>query len=146
MYPATGLTVNEDVKADAVPILDETDLILVRRMLREYSRAAGLGLVDETKFITAGSELARNIVVHTTAKRGEIRVGRVNATGRRGVKASFIDGGPGILDMNSALTDGFSTAGSLGLGLPGSRRLVDEMTIDSSPESGTVVVITKWRH
>ena len=146
MYPATGLTVNEDVKADAVPILDETDLILVRRMLREYSRAAGLGLVDEPKFITAGRELARNILVHTTAKRGEIRVEQVNATGRRGVKASFIDGGPGILDMNSALTDGFSTAGSLGLGLPGSRRLVDEMTIDSSPESGTVVVITKWRH
>lgn len=145
MYPSTGLAVSEDLKVETVPILDETDLIVIRRMLRNYSRAAGLSLVEETKFITAGSELARNILVHTTARRGEVRIEQTAANGRRGVKASFIDDGPGISDVNAAFTDGFSTAGSLGLGLPGSRRLVDEMTIDSTA-SGTVVVIAKWRH
>lgn len=126
-------------------ILDETDLIVIRRILREHSREVGLGLVDETKFITAGSELARNILTHTTARRGQVHVEQMGVNERRGVKASFIDDGPGIPDMNAALTDGFSTAGSMGLGLPGSRRLVDEMTVDSTP-AGTVVVIVKWRH
>lgn len=146
MYPARGLTVSDDVREETVTILDETDLIVIRRVLRNYSRAVGLSLVDETKFITAGSELARNILVHTTARRGEVRIEQTAANGRRGVKAAFIDDGPGISDVNAAFTDGFSTAGSLGLGLPGSRRLVDEMTIDSTPGSGTVVVIAKWRH
>jgi len=146
MYPATGLAVSEDAKTEVIAILDETDLIVIRRVLRTFSRDAGLGLVDETKFITAGSELARNILTHTTAKRGEVRVEHLEVNGRRGVKASFIDDGPGIPDIGVALTDGFSTAGSLGLGLPGSRRLVDEMTVDSAPGSGTVVVIAKWRH
>ena len=130
---------------DVVAIGDEADLIAVRRVLRANARAAGLSLVEETKFITAGSELARNIVVHATGGCGEVRVEKLDTGQRRGVSAVFVDEGPGIDDLDAALTDGFSTAGSMGLGLPGARRLVDEMNITSSGGSGTTVVITKWR-
>lgn len=130
---------------DVVVISDETDLILVRQVLRAHARAAELSLVEQTKFITAGSELARNIVTHATAGRGQLRVEQCAGDRRRGVRATFTDEGPGIADLDAALTDGFSTVGSMGLGLPGARRLVDEMTITSSSESGTKVVICKWR-
>lgn len=130
---------------DVVPIIDEGDLILVRQVMRAHARAAGLSLVEETKFITAGSELARNIVTHAIAGRGELRVEQLDSNRRCGVRATFTDEGPGIADLDAALTDGFSTVGSMGLGLPGTRRLVDEMAITSSRESGTTVVITKWR-
>lgn len=141
MNPVTDQVIREDV----VSIVDETDLILVRQVLRAHARAAQLSLVEETKFITAGSELARNIVTHATAGRGEVRVEQLDTKHRGGVRATFADEGPGIDDLDAALTDGFSTAGSMGLGLPGARRLVDEMTISSSRGSRTTVVITKWR-
>ena len=134
------------VDRDVVSILDETDLILVRQVLRAHARAAGLSLVEETKFITAGSELARNVVTHTTEGQGEVQVEQLDDGRRVGVRASFADRGPGIADLDAALTDGFSTVGSMGLGLPGARRLVDEMSIDTSSGSGTTVVIVKWRH
>lgn len=141
MNPVTDQGNSDDV----VVISDETDLILVRQVLRAHSRAAELSLVEQTKFITAGSELARNIVTHATAGRGQLRVEQSASDRRRGVRATFTDEGPGIADLDAALTDGFSTVGSMGLGLPGARRLVDEMTITSSGESGTKVVICKWR-
>ncbi|MGD9621405.1 MAG: anti-sigma regulatory factor [Mycolicibacterium sp.] len=128
-----------------VHIIDEADLVRVRHALRGHARAAGLSLVEETKFITAGSELARNIVSHATGGRGEVSIERLITNSRCGVRATFVDNGPGIGDLDSALTDGFSTVGSMGLGLPGARRLIDEMTITSSAGSGTTVVITKWR-
>jgi serine/threonine-protein kinase RsbT len=124
------------IKADA-------DLIRVRQVLRGEADDAGLGLVDLTKLVTAGSELARNILTYATGGEGEFHVERIARDRRRGVRATFSDGGPGIADLDAALTDGFSTGGSLGLGLPGSRRLVDEMTIDTSA-AGTTVVIVKW--
>jgi serine/threonine-protein kinase RsbT len=133
------------IDQEIVAIGDEADLIAVRQVLRARARAAGLSLVEETKFITAGSELARNILTHTTARRGELRVEMLNANNRSGVKATFADEGPGIADLDAALTDGFSTVGSMGLGLPGAGRLVDEMTIDTNGDSGTTVVISKWR-
>lgn len=141
MVPGTDQLNSQQV----VSITDETDLILVRQVLRAHARTAGLSLVEETKFITAGSELARNIVTHATAGRGEVRIEQLDTNHRRGVRATFADEGPGIVDLDQALTDGFSTAGSMGLGLPGARRLVDEMTIDAPSGSGTVVVISKWR-
>ncbi|MCB0926260.1 MAG: anti-sigma regulatory factor [Mycobacterium sp.] len=134
------------IKRDAFTIIDETDMMQVRQVLRSFCRSAGLSLVEETKFITAGSELARNILTHTTAHRGEVIVEQLEAPGHNGVRAAFIDDGPGIPDMTAALTDGFSTVGSMGLGLPGAKRLVDDMTIDSSDVSGTRVVITKWAY
>ncbi|MHA4812967.1 ATP-binding protein [Streptomyces aculeolatus] len=130
---------------DDIVISDQTDLIRVRQALRAQARSAGLGLVDETKLITAGSELARNILKYATGARGRLRAEQVAAGGRRGVRATFTDEGPGIEDVGAALTDGFSTGGSLGLGLPGARRLVDELTLTSAPGSGTTVVIEKWQ-
>jgi serine/threonine-protein kinase RsbT len=132
-----------DTDAVVLAVAHEADMILVRQVLRAQAQEAGLGLVDQTKVITAGSELARNILTYATGSRGSVRIEQVRDRGRRGVRATFSDDGPGIEDLEAALTDGFSTTRSLGLGLPGSRRLTDEMTITSS-ESGTTVVIVKW--
>ncbi|WP_406164741.1 ATP-binding protein [Streptomyces sp. NBC_00996] len=126
-------------------IAHEADLIRVRKVLRAEAEEAGLNLVDATKLITAGSELARNILNYATGGRGRISVERVYQQRRRGVRATFADDGPGIADIEAALTDGFSTRGSMGLGLPGSRRLVDDMTLTSAAGSGTTVVIVKWQ-
>jgi serine/threonine-protein kinase RsbT len=127
----------------SVAIATEADLIRVRQALRAAAQEAGLGLVDSTKLITAGSELTRNILTYATGARGTLRVEQVQAKGRAGVRAVFTDQGPGIADVDAALTDGYSTGGSMGLGLPGSRRLVDELTIETSP-SGTSVTVVKW--
>lgn len=128
----------------AVDIMSEADLVSVRQVLRREADRAGLGLVDATKLITAGSELARNILTHAGGSGGRLRIEQIGARGRKGVRATFSDEGPGIRDLDAALADGFSTNGSLGLGLPGSRRLVDELQISSTPGSGTTVVIAKW--
>lgn len=132
-----------EAPAAVVAIAVEADLIPVRQTLRAAAQQAGLGLVDQTKLITAGSELARNILVYATGSRGRLEVEQVAARGRRGVRAAFSDDGPGIEDVDKALTDGYSSGGSLGLGLPGAGRLTDEMTIDTSPQ-GTTVTVTKW--
>ena len=129
----------------AVEIVDETDLILVRQSLRTVGQAAGLGLVAQTKFITAGSEVARNILKYATSGRGHLSTEQVLLGGRHGPRATFSDEGPGISDITMAMTDGFSTSGSLGLGLPGAKRLVDEMEI-ASDEHGTTIVLTMWWH
>ncbi len=137
-------SVATETPAAVLSIAAEADLIRVRQMLRGAAQQAGLGLVDTTKLITAGSELARNILTYATGSRGTLRVEQVAARGRRGVRATFSDGGPGIEDVEKALADGYSTSGSLGLGLPGAGRLTDEMTITTGPGQGTTVVITKW--
>ncbi|WP_089107349.1 anti-sigma regulatory factor [Streptomyces hyaluromycini] len=126
-------------------MVDESDLIRVRKVLRTEAEATGLNLVDTTKLITAGSELARNILNYATGGRGRIRIEQVYHQGRRGVRATFADDGPGIEDIDQAMTDGFSTRGSMGLGLPGARRLVDDLTLTSAAGSGTTVVIVKWQ-
>jgi serine/threonine-protein kinase RsbT len=130
---------------DVFAIAHEADLIRVRKALRAEAESVGLNLVDATKLITAGSELARNILNYATGRRGRISVEQVYRSGRRGVRATFSDDGPGIEDIDAALTDGFSTRGSMGLGLPGARRLVDEMTLTSDATTGTTVVIVKWQ-
>ncbi len=137
------MAIEPDTREIVLTIADETDLIRVRQILRAEAEDVGLGLVDLTKLVTAGSELARNIITYATGARGTLRVERLLPSARRGIQATFSDEGPGIADLDAALTDGFSTSGSLGLGLPGSRRLVDEMTIESDAE-GTTVVIVKW--
>lgn len=138
------MTVAWPESARVLAITAEADLIAVRQALRAEAQSAGLGLVDETKLVTAGSELARNILTYATDSRGVLRAEQIADGPRRGVQATFSDSGPGIVDIDAAMTDGYSTAGSLGLGLPGSRRLVDELTITSEAGRGTTVMIVKW--
>ncbi|GAA0896807.1 ATP-binding protein [Virgisporangium ochraceum] len=127
-----------------VQIAAEADLLKVRAVLRSEAKEAGLNLTAATKFVTAGSELARNIFKYATHGQGVATIESTEVNGRRGVRATFRDEGPGIEDMEAAMRDGFSTADSLGLGLPGSRRLVDEFSIESDVGKGTTVTITQW--
>ena len=127
----------------ATPINGESDLLTVRSALRGEGERAGLSLTAVTKLVTAGSELARNIVRYATHGQGTVLIESAEQDGRRGVRARFADSGPGIANLDEAMSDGFSSGGSLGLGLPGSRRLVDEFSIDTSP-GGTTVVIAQW--
>jgi serine/threonine-protein kinase RsbT len=134
----------DSLRSLRTPIADEADLLKVRSMLRNEALNVGMGLTAATKLITAGSELARNIVRYALHGRGEVTIERVLDGDRQGVRAVFSDNGPGIADIEEAMRDGFSTADSLGLGLPGTRRLVDEFAIESEPGRGTTVVIAQW--
>ena len=127
---------------DELPITTGDDVVRVRQAVRARAGAAQLSLVDQTKLITAASELARNTLVHGGS--GVARVETVERQGRRGVKAVFTDHGPGIVDVEKALTDGFTTGSGLGLGLGGSRRLVDEFVLETAVGKGTTVTVIKW--
>jgi serine/threonine-protein kinase RsbT len=126
----------------AVDITTEASLLAVRSSVREASVEAKLGIVAQTKMVTAASELARNVIRY--AGRGRMTVDIVENSGRPGVRVVFIDEGPGIADIDSALRDGFSTSGGLGMGLPGAKRLADEFVLKSAPGQGTVVEIVGW--
>jgi serine/threonine-protein kinase RsbT len=119
----------------------ETDLLDLRSVLRTEAQLAGLRTVAETKLLTAASELARNMIRH--AGGGRVLVRRRIEQGHGGVTAVFEDTGPGIPSLDLALTDGWSSVGSLGLGLPGAQRLVDEFDVTSGPD-GTLVSVTVW--
>ena len=119
------------------------DVILARRLVRDVAIAQGLTLVEQTKLITAASELARNTLLHGGG--GDMQVEVLHQANRRGVKVTFVDEGPGISDIELAMKDGFSTMGGLGLGLSGSKRLVDEFAIESTPGKGTKVTIIRWK-
>lgn len=123
-------------------IAQNDDVVRARQQVRAYAQQCKLSLVDQTKFITAASELARNTLVYGGG--GEMRAGLVERNGRRGVAAVFADTGPGIPDIELALTDGWTSGGGLGLGLSGARRLVDEFVLDTEAGRGTTVSITKW--
>lgn len=126
-----------------VAINSDQDIVLARQKGRSLAAEAGFSAVDSTLIATAISELARNIVSY--AKTGEILLTTLQESRRKGILIVASDNGPGIPDIRLALRDGFSTSGSLGLGLPGVRRLVDEFQIISSIGQGTVVKVTKWR-
>ena len=125
-----------------LPIATESDVVNVRRRVRELAQRNGLESFATVAITTAVSELARNVLVH--AKQGSSMIEEVESNARRGLRVAFRDQGPGIPDIERVLVGGFSTAKSLGLGLSGSRRLVDEFHIDSSVGCGTVVTVTKW--
>ncbi|HEX9579716.1 MAG TPA: anti-sigma regulatory factor [Gemmatimonadales bacterium] len=125
-----------------IPIAADTDIIKARQEGRRLASGLSFSPSDLTVIAAAISEVARNIVAY--AGRGEIALTLVEKNGRRGVVVIARDEGPGIMDVTLALQDGFSTSGSLGLGLPGARRLVDEFEIDSRVGRGTVVTMRKW--
>jgi serine/threonine-protein kinase RsbT len=127
---------------DVLPIAADADVVQVRQRARLLAVNAGLSLVDQTKLITAASELARNTLVHGGGGYAVVRT--IEQGGRRGVCAEFVDEGPGIADLERAMQDGWTSGSGLGLGLPGSRRLVDLFELESDAGKGTRVTIVKW--
>lgn len=125
-----------------LPVVTDQDVVRVRQLVRTVAVAVQLSLVDQTKLVTAASELARNTLVYGGG--GEVDVTRIHNERRAGIRIVFADQGPGIVDLDLALTDGYTTGGGLGLGLSGARRLVDEFTIDTEPGKGTTITIVKW--
>ena len=125
-----------------VPIAADEDVVRVRQLVRTVAVATKLSLVDQTKLVTAASELARNTLVHGGS--GTARVETVERAGRAGVRAVFADSGPGIPDLDLAMTAGWTSGGGLGLGLSGAKRLVDEFDIDTAVGRGTSITVTKW--
>ena len=121
----------------------DEDVVGVRKQVRERAVAIGLSLIDQTKLVTAASELARNTIKYGGG--GEVHLDAFGDGARPGIGLLFIDDGQGIPNIESALRDGFTTGGGLGLGLGGSKRLVDEFDIDSRPKEGTAVLIIKWK-
>jgi serine/threonine-protein kinase RsbT len=119
------------------------DIVRMRQTVREHAIAQGFSLVDQTKLVTAASELARNILNY--AREGELKIEAVNAGLRRGLRLTFSDRGPGIADIALAMKDGYTTGGGMGLGLGGSKRLSSEFDIQSQPGAGTTVTIARWR-
>ena len=130
-------------KTDAREVRSQNDVVLIRGAVREWAREAGFSLVDQTKLITAASELARNAVVHGGG--GTVTLELLEDGGRRGLRLTFADEGPGIPDIELALSDGYTSGGGMGLGLGGSRRLVNEFEISSRVGEGTRVAVTRWK-
>lgn len=126
-----------------VPLRSEADIVASRQVVRQLAVALKFSLVDQTKMITAASELSRNTLVHGGG--GEMRWSIIENGLKRGLRLEFADTGPGIPDMSLALTDGWTSGGGMGLGLPGSKRLVHEFDLRSAPGEGTCVTITRWK-
>jgi len=129
--------------SNSLDLQTEPDIVKARQLVRQFAQTCGFSLVDQTKVVTAASELARNTVKHGGG--GVMTVDELRDGTRRGVRVKFEDQGPGIADMNLAMTDGWTSGGGLGLGLTGSKRLSNEFEIESSPGQGTRVVITRWK-
>lgn len=123
-------------------IESESDVVGARRAVREAATQLGFSQTDVTRIVTAASELARNTFKY--AGGGVMRCHRVEAGGCSGIEVQFVDHGPGIPDVSLAMQNGFTTSGGLGLGLPGAKRLMDEMEIESQPGKRTVVTVRKW--
>ena len=132
------------LKDETAPITTSGDIVKVRQLVRELTISLGFSLVEQTKMVTAASELARNALDHGGG--GKVQLQVLNNEMRRGLKLTFIDEGPGIRDLGQALRDGFSTGSGMGLGLSGAKRLANEFEIESAPGQGTKVMITRWRN
>jgi serine/threonine-protein kinase RsbT len=129
---------------DQLPIIKEQDVVPFRNRVREYAVKMGMGIVNQTKLITAASELVRNMLKY--GKGGNTLIEVIGKERNTGIRLTFIDKGPGIKDIALAMKDGYSTGKSLGLGLPGAKRLVDEFEIQSQMGAGTSVTIIKWKN
>ena len=130
-------------KAQIVPLRDSNDVVQARQVVRQWAAQLGFSLVDQTKLVTAASELARNTV--TYGQGGDLQLEALTDNSRTGLRLIFEDNGPGIPDIELALKDGYSSGSGLGLGLGGARRLSNEFEIDSKPGRGTRIMIARWK-
>ncbi|MBS1624101.1 MAG: anti-sigma regulatory factor [Bacteroidetes bacterium] len=138
--PETKLILNKDI----LQIRRDSDVVPYRNRVKEYAARIGMSLVNQTKLITGASELVRNMLKY--AGGGEARIEVITQGRNTGIRLVFTDQGPGIPDIKKAMTDGFSTGRSMGLGLPGTRRLMNEFDIVSEPGIGTTVTVVKWKN
>jgi serine/threonine-protein kinase RsbT len=127
---------------ETLPLRNEADILLVRQFVRERTAELGFGVLDQAKLMTAASELSRNTLIHGGG--GTMLLETLVKNDHRGVRLTFEDSGPGIADLEQALTDGFTTGAGLGLGLGGAKRLVDEFEVVSRAGGGTRVTVTRW--
>jgi serine/threonine-protein kinase RsbT len=126
-----------------IEIRTPEQLNIARRVVQEWATRLAFSVVDRTKFVTAASELGRNALVH--GKGGSMQITELERDGKTGLQLVFADQGPGIPDIDKAMRDGYSTANSMGLGLGGSRRLVNEFDLKSAPGKGTIVTVIQWK-
>jgi serine/threonine-protein kinase RsbT len=129
--------------SDELPLRNEHDIGLARQHVRRLTQQLGFGLVDQTKMVTAASELARNAVIY--GKGGVVRWQILTDGVRRGLRLHFVDEGPGIPDLRQAMTDGWTSGSGMGLGLSGAKRLVNEFDIETTVGRGTRVTVTRWK-
>jgi serine/threonine-protein kinase RsbT len=132
-----------DEKTRTLPIRTQSDVVLVRQAVRDWSKELGFSLVDQTKIVTAASELARNTLDYGGG--GELILTKLQEGFRKGLRLAFADQGPGIADLSLALKDGYTTGGGLGLGLSGAKRLMNDFEIISKVGEGTTVTVTRWK-
>jgi serine/threonine-protein kinase RsbT len=132
-HPTTG----------SLPIIADRDVVICRQTVRQIAAALQFSVTEQTMLVTAASELARNTLIHGGGGRFSWEV--VNEGSKRGIRLSFVDNGPGIADIERAMTNGWTSGKGLGLGLPGAKRLVNEFEIQSMVGRGTRVVIARWR-
>jgi serine/threonine-protein kinase RsbT len=130
-------------KTEVIPIADSSDVVRVRQRVRNWTIELKFSLVDQTKIVTAASELGRNTLEHGGG--GSMEMSVVVNGARRGLRLRFIDQGPGIADIALALKDGYTSGGGMGLGLGGSKRLMNEFEIETVPGSGTTITVIRWK-
>ena len=130
-------------KTEQLPLKSDEDIVRMRQAVRAWAIETGLSLVDQTKIVTAASELGRNTRIYGGG--GSVKLEILHDANRRGIRLAFEDHGPGIEDVNLALKDGYTSGGGLGLGLGGAKRLSNEFAIDSRPGEGTRVTIARWK-
>ena len=130
------------LRSETLPVRETSDILLIRQLVRECATALGFSVLDQTKLLTAASELGRNTLIHGGG--GTMLLETFVKNDRRGLRLTFEDKGPGIADIEQAMTDGFTTRGGMGLGLGGSRRLVNEFEVASRVGEGTRVTATQW--
>lgn len=131
------------LKSDIMPLRSEQDIVLARQAVRKLTQELSFSIVDQTKFVTAASEIARNTLIYGGG--GELNWQVLQDGLRKGIRLTFSDQGPGIPDISQAMTDGWTSGSGLGMGLSGTKRLVNEFEIESAPGRGTKVVITRWK-
>lgn len=131
------------LKTGEQPVVSEQDVVLARQAVRKLAQEITFSLVDQTKMVTAASELARNTLIYGGG--GQMRWEVLQDGGKTGLRLTFQDEGPGIPDLKLALTDGWTSGSGMGMGLSGTKRLVNEFEIDSAPGKGTRVTIARWK-